>query len=249
MLSELLSLLIVAGRSRPAGLLVLLLAAGCATPQTDRLLAAPGDRPDRVELDDVPFHPQERDQCGPASLAMVLEWGGVQVDPSTLRAQIFTPGRSGSLQSDIVAAARRHGRVAYPVSTLDELSTELSAGHPVLVLQNLGHRLRPARPFDPAAHGPKRSPPHRTRAVRAHLGARRSLGDRRSAPLQAAPLRERDPLPARRRRTRAGREAAGGGACLRRGPRALAVEPRRMDRTREQPLRPGRLRGGGGGVS
>ena len=138
MLSELLFLRVVGGRRRPAGLLVLLLAAGCATPQADRLLAAPGDRPDRVDLVAVPFHPQERDQCGPASLAMVLEWGGLPVDPDTLRSQIFTPGRAGSLQSDIVAAARRHGRVAHPVSTLDELLTELSAGHPVLVLQNLG---------------------------------------------------------------------------------------------------------------
>lgn len=138
MLSELLLLRVVGGRRRPAGLLVLLLAAGCATPQTDRLLAAPGDRPDWVELLDVPFHPQERDQCGPASLAMVLEWGGLPVAPDTLRSQIFTPGRSGGLQSDIVAAARRHGTVAYPVSTLDELLTELSSGHPVLVLQNLG---------------------------------------------------------------------------------------------------------------
>jgi hypothetical protein len=138
MLSQLLCPRVIGGVSRPAGLLVLLLAAGCATPQTDRLLAAPGDRPDWVELLDVPFHPQERDQCGPASLAMVLEWGGLAVAPDTLRSQIFTPGRSGGLQSDIVAAARRHGRVAYPVSTLDELLTELSTGHPVLVLQNLG---------------------------------------------------------------------------------------------------------------
>jgi hypothetical protein len=138
MLSQLLCPRVIGGVSRPAGLLVLLLAAGCATPQTDRLLAAPGDRPDWVELLDVPFHPQERDQCGPASLAMVLEWGGLAVAPETLRSQIFTPGRSGGLQSDIVAAARRHGRVAYPVSTLDELLTELSTGHPVLVLQNLG---------------------------------------------------------------------------------------------------------------
>jgi tetratricopeptide (TPR) repeat protein len=120
------------------GLCLLLLGAACATPETDRLLASPGSRVERVELSDVPFHPQDRDQCGPASLAMVLEWGGLPADPETLRSEIFTPGREGSLQSDIVAAARRHGRVAYPVSALDEVLTELSAGHPVLVLQNLG---------------------------------------------------------------------------------------------------------------
>jgi hypothetical protein len=118
--------------------LPLLLLAACATPQADRLLASPGGRPGRVELTGVPFHPQDRHQCGPASLAMVLEWGDLSFFNDTATTEIYTPARAGSLQSDIVAAARRHGRVAYPVSTLDEIVTELAAGHPVLVLQNLG---------------------------------------------------------------------------------------------------------------
>ena len=44
----------------------------------------------------------------------------------------------------MVGAARRHGRLAVPVADLPSCSAELAAGHPVLVLQNLGTRLVPA---------------------------------------------------------------------------------------------------------
>jgi tetratricopeptide (TPR) repeat protein len=86
----------------------------------------------------VPFHPQTELHCGPAALAMVLGWSGQAVSPAELAPAVFTPGRAGSLQHDLVAAARRHDRLAVPVSRLRDLLSELAAGHPVLVLQNLG---------------------------------------------------------------------------------------------------------------
>ncbi|MDH3659505.1 MAG: PA2778 family cysteine peptidase, partial [Alphaproteobacteria bacterium] len=87
----------------------------------------------------VPFHPQtERDDCGPAALAMMLGWSGIDTDPVTLAPAVYTPGREGTLQSDIIQASRRAGRLALPVRTLQDLLAELDAGNPVLVLQNLG---------------------------------------------------------------------------------------------------------------
>jgi hypothetical protein len=91
----------------------------------------------RVLLEEVPFHPQEKYQCGPAALAMMLGWSGLDVTPEDLAAQIYTPGRKGSLQSDVIAGARRHGRIAYPVRGMDVLLAELNGGRPVLVLLNL----------------------------------------------------------------------------------------------------------------
>jgi hypothetical protein len=38
----------------------------------------------------------------------------------------------------MIGAARRHGRVAYVISRPEELLAEVAAGHPVIVLQNLG---------------------------------------------------------------------------------------------------------------
>jgi tetratricopeptide (TPR) repeat protein len=55
-----------------------------------------------------------------------------------LVSQVYTPGREGTLRTDILAAARRNGRLAVPVSNLSDLLLEIAAGHPVLVFQNLG---------------------------------------------------------------------------------------------------------------
>ncbi|MFQ5897302.1 MAG: PA2778 family cysteine peptidase [Candidatus Methylomirabilia bacterium] len=123
----------------PAPLLLLVLLVGCATSQTDRLIARGlGALPPRITLLQVRFHPQEAYQCGPAALAMVLNWAGVSIRPEELAPQVYTPGRQGTLQTEIVTASRRHGRIAYPVSTLETLLKEVAAGHPAIVLQNLG---------------------------------------------------------------------------------------------------------------
>jgi len=94
----------------------------------------PGD----FEIESVPFFPQKAFQCGPSSLAMVLAWSGIPVDPDNVAPEVFTPSQRGSLQPAMISAARRHGRVAYPISGPEALLREVAAGHPVVVLQNLG---------------------------------------------------------------------------------------------------------------
>lgn len=123
------------------GVFILLAAllTGCAT-QTRALLQESASRlPPRVELATTPFFPQERYQCGPAALAMSLIAAGIDVTPEALKPQVYVPQREGSLQPEMLAAARRNGAVAMRIPPgLDALLTELAAGHPVLVLQNLG---------------------------------------------------------------------------------------------------------------
>jgi hypothetical protein len=97
-----------------------------------------------LELNETPFFPQERYQCGPASLAMVLAASGVQVRPEELTDSLFLPKRRGSLQTEIVAVSRRHGRIPFKIpGTLSALIRELKNGRPVIVLQNLGIKLIP----------------------------------------------------------------------------------------------------------
>ena len=121
------------------GGLILAGLAGCARPQAPAPSIASQPLASSVTLAAVPFHPQaERDDCGPAALAMMLGWSGIDTDPATLAPAVYTPGRAGTLQSDIVQAVRRAGRLALPVASLPDLLTELDAGRPVLVLQNLG---------------------------------------------------------------------------------------------------------------
>ncbi len=117
----------------------LLLGACAGTPLTQQWRDnGAGETRTAVELTAVPFHPQERYQCGPAALATLLQWSGVAVTPDELVPQVWVPARRGSFQPEMLAAARRHGRAPYVLAPeLDALFHELAAGHPVLVLQNL----------------------------------------------------------------------------------------------------------------
>jgi hypothetical protein len=123
-----------------AGLLFYVLSSllsGCGLLPVGQLPEVTGV-PARAMIDDVPFYAQDELQCGPAALAMVLDWSGLAVLPADLSPEVYSPGVKGSLQSDLIASARRHGRVAYPITGMDNLLTEVSAGHPVIVLTNLG---------------------------------------------------------------------------------------------------------------
>lgn len=119
-------------------LFVMLFASGCATLQTDRVRATAGAFPQPVELTAVPFFPQEEYQCGPAALATVLNWSGITITPDQLVQEVYLPKRQGSLQLEMVGAARRHGRVPYVLRPeLESLFAEVASGNPVLILQNL----------------------------------------------------------------------------------------------------------------
>lgn len=122
------------------GFLLAAILAGCASrpewPETTALAAAGVDQ--RKVLDDVPFHAQDRYQCGPASLAMMLNSQGLDTNPAVLKELVYLPARHGSLNVEMVAAARAHGLLVYPLDgSLESLLQEIAAGHPVLVMQNL----------------------------------------------------------------------------------------------------------------
>lgn len=112
---------------------------GCAPPQVAALRARPTETlPQRVELTRVPFYPQVEYQCGPAALATVLTHSGSATTPEALVPQVYLPGREGSLQTEMLAAARRNGRVAYRLAPrLEDVLRETSGGTPVIVFQNL----------------------------------------------------------------------------------------------------------------
>lgn len=122
---------------------VLVLPLGCVGAQTEQIVGTRGALPASAEIDAVPFFPQEQYYCGPSSLAMALAWSGLPVMPDDLVAAVYTPGREGTFAPDIVAAARRNGRLAVEIHALDDVLKELAAGHPVIVFQNLRLSLFP----------------------------------------------------------------------------------------------------------
>jgi tetratricopeptide (TPR) repeat protein len=118
----------------------LLCLGACATPPQTRLMLAspPASLPRHAELAEVPYFAQDAYQCGPASLAMTLSAAGIAVTPEILKPELYLPDLHGSLQVEMLAASRRHGAVAYQLAPeLNDVLREVSAGTPVVVLQNL----------------------------------------------------------------------------------------------------------------
>ena len=71
---------------------ILSLAWGCAHMGHQAPEMPASDLPRRVRLPSVPFYPQEAYQCGPAALAMVLDWSQANVNPEELTQELYTPG-------------------------------------------------------------------------------------------------------------------------------------------------------------
>lgn len=103
------------------------------------LVSPPADVPRNVHLVDTPFFAQTELQCGPATLATLLQAIGRAVSPAELAPQLFVPERGGSLPIEMLAAPRRHDALAIRLPRqLEALLRELAAGRPVGVMQNLG---------------------------------------------------------------------------------------------------------------
>ena len=122
-------------------LVCVLIFQGCAS-FIDVMEFAPGEE---IELQEVPFFPQKEHQCGPASVSMLLVYAGAAVSPEDVQRKTYVPGIKGSLQPEMVAAARHFGRIPYVVDPSPKaLLDELRQGHPVMILQNYGLDSMPA---------------------------------------------------------------------------------------------------------
>jgi hypothetical protein len=112
---------------------------GCAssTKQTDQFLLSKNFLPLEFEIKNVPFINQQVAHCGPATLTMAMNWAGKMVTVEEITNQVYTPGMKGSFQSDLIGASRRQGLIAIPVIGLSNMLQEVSAGHPVIVFENL----------------------------------------------------------------------------------------------------------------
>ena len=123
----------------PGAMALLILLSGCATQTNALLHETPGALPRQVDLSGVPFFPQERYQCGPATLAMALQHAGVAIVPDALVKEVYVPKLEGSLQVEMLAAGRRNGAFTVTIPPdLESLLTEVASGNPVVVLENLG---------------------------------------------------------------------------------------------------------------
>lgn len=127
------------GKFGVAGLAFLLAACAAPTRQTDAILSARDrDVPEAFRIPNVPYIKQTENYCGPATLTMAMRFHGRQVSVDEIASQVYTPGKKGTLQQDMLGSARRQGMLAVQIQGLPNLLKELNANHPVITFMNLG---------------------------------------------------------------------------------------------------------------
>ncbi|MBW6488917.1 PA2778 family cysteine peptidase [Sulfurimonas sp.] len=94
---------------------------------------------------DVPFVVPRSELCGSTSLEMLSSYWQSKgsytpkLSLEELDNRTLIPAKSGTLQIELVAAARANGLLVYPLEpNFDALFMELKANHPVIVLVNRG---------------------------------------------------------------------------------------------------------------
>jgi ABC-type bacteriocin/lantibiotic exporter with double-glycine peptidase domain len=90
-------------------------------------------------IENVPFYPQESFQCGPASLAGILNYWGVHISPGEIAAEIYSPGARGTLDLDMVLFAEKKGLKATQYEgSWEDLKRNIQANQPLVVLVDEG---------------------------------------------------------------------------------------------------------------
>jgi len=90
-------------------------------------------------IENVPFYPQENYQCGPASLAGVLNSWGFNIPPSEIAAEIYSPKARGTLDLDMVLFAEKKGLKANQYrGSLEDLKRNIDSNQPLVVLVDEG---------------------------------------------------------------------------------------------------------------
>ena len=92
-----------------------------------------------ILLNNVPFYPQEEYQCGPSSLAGVLNYWGVHVSPDDIAKEIYSKSARGTLTIDMVLYAQKMGLSAtHYRGSVDNLKKNIDSGYPIIVLVDYG---------------------------------------------------------------------------------------------------------------
>ena len=90
-------------------------------------------------IEGVPFFPQEEFQCGPASLAGVLNYYGLRITPGEIATEVFSRSARGTLDMDMVFYAQRKGMKAEQYAgSFEDLQGSLDSRRPLIVLIDQG---------------------------------------------------------------------------------------------------------------
>ena len=92
-----------------------------------------------ILLDNIPFYPQEEYQCGPASLASVMNYWGVHVTPDDIAKEIYSKSARGTLNIDMIIYAQKKGLTSNQYKgSIEDLKKNIVSGYPIIVLVDYG---------------------------------------------------------------------------------------------------------------
>lgn len=99
-------------------------------------------------IKDVPFFPQERYHCGPASLASVMNYYGILASEEDVAKEVYNPKLSGALSMDMLNYARSKGlEASYSKASLEDVKKEIVLNRPVILFLDLGYSFYPVRHY------------------------------------------------------------------------------------------------------
>lgn len=108
-----------------------LLTSGCAA---SRYSLNGCDMDHCFQIPEVPFVEQKDDFCGPASLAMVMNFYGVNVSQEEIAKEIYSPELKGTLSMELVLYPIKKGFEAEMYNgNLDDLKQKVRAMFPLIV--------------------------------------------------------------------------------------------------------------------
>lgn len=101
-----------------------------------------------ILINKVPFYPQNDYQCGPSSLAGVLNYWGKGVTPDDVAKDIYSASALGTLNIDMVIYANKTGLYALQYAgNWDDLKKNINNGYPLIVLVDYGFSVYQANHF------------------------------------------------------------------------------------------------------
>ena len=122
----------------------------CAACSSTVQLAPPEDPAhfNSLYVPGVPFFPQLADQCGPASLASVLNYWGKGVTPDEISTAIYSPRLKGTLSLDMWHYAQKQQLQAdMGKGSIEDLEIHLAQDIPVIAFLDLGFDWLPVGHF------------------------------------------------------------------------------------------------------
>jgi ABC-type bacteriocin/lantibiotic exporter with double-glycine peptidase domain len=126
----------------------LFLVSGCATIESQVPQAQSGLPPNVLYVEQVPFYPQTQYQCGPASLAAVLNYWGQDSTPDVIAQAIYRPQMKGTLSLDLWQYAKSQNvRAAIRKGSWEFLELQINRKRPVIAFLNLGFQQAPIGHF------------------------------------------------------------------------------------------------------